>query len=185
MAAESTCSPRRRRSMTRTVASTATCDPDRRVGDPTRAGRLRRLRRRRPITRGGMRPIAPRGRPGLARLRRRMEEAGIDAYFGVRSEHMRYLTGFALAETEEKVAGHSGKFFVGADEVVVLADTSLHAPGAPRGPRRARRGDDVRPPRTLAGAPRARSAPAASAWRRASSRRRSGRRLPPPPPTSR
>ena len=59
----------------------------------------------------------------LARLRARIAEAGIDAYFGVRREHMRYLTGFTLGEGEEKVAGHSGQFLVGADEVVVLADS--------------------------------------------------------------
>jgi Xaa-Pro aminopeptidase len=59
----------------------------------------------------------------LGRLRARFAEAGIDAYFGVRGEHMRYLTGFALADGEEKVAGNSGQFLVGADEVVVLADS--------------------------------------------------------------
>ena len=59
----------------------------------------------------------------LARLRARFAEAGVDAYFGVRREHMRYLTGFALDEGEEKVAGHSGQFLVGANEVVVLADS--------------------------------------------------------------
>ena len=47
----------------------------------------------------------------------------MDAYFGVRAEHMRYLTGFRLAEGEEKVAGNSGQFLVGADEIVVLADS--------------------------------------------------------------
>jgi Xaa-Pro aminopeptidase len=59
----------------------------------------------------------------LARLRARMAEAGTDAYFGIRSEHMRYLTGFSLDDGEEKVAGHSGRFLVGGDEVVVLADS--------------------------------------------------------------
>ena len=59
----------------------------------------------------------------LARLRARFEAAGIDAYFGLRREHMRYLTGFTLAEGEEKVAGTSGQFLVSADEVLVLADT--------------------------------------------------------------
>ncbi len=59
----------------------------------------------------------------LARLRRRLASAGLDAYLGVRPEHMRYLTGFALAAGEEKVAGHSGQFFVGAEEVIVLADS--------------------------------------------------------------
>ncbi len=36
---------------------------------------------------------------------------------------MRYLTGFALADGEEKVAGNSGQFLIGGDEVVVLADS--------------------------------------------------------------
>ena len=59
----------------------------------------------------------------LARLRARFAEAGFDAYFGVRPEHMRYLTGFRLAAGEDKVAGQSGQFLVGGDEVVVLADS--------------------------------------------------------------
>jgi Xaa-Pro aminopeptidase len=59
----------------------------------------------------------------LARLRARFAEAGIDAYFGVRAEHMRYLTGFALGNGEEKVAGNSGQFLVAGEEVVVLADS--------------------------------------------------------------
>ena len=46
----------------------------------------------------------------LARLRARFATAGVDAYFGVRREHMRYLTGFTLGEGEEKVAGNSGQF---------------------------------------------------------------------------
>jgi Xaa-Pro aminopeptidase len=62
--------------------------------------------------------------PGrLERLRARFRSAGVDAYFGVRREHMRYLTGFTLAEGEERAAGYSGQFLVGADEVVVLADS--------------------------------------------------------------
>ncbi|MEJ7747702.1 MAG: Xaa-Pro peptidase family protein [Candidatus Limnocylindrales bacterium] len=59
----------------------------------------------------------------LARLRDRFAGAGIDAYFGIRPEHMRYLTGFSLDEGEEKSAGHSGRFLVSVDEVVVLADS--------------------------------------------------------------
>jgi Xaa-Pro aminopeptidase len=59
----------------------------------------------------------------LGRLRARFADAGIDAYYGVRPEHMRYLTGFSLGEGEEKVAGTSGQFLVGRDEVVVLADS--------------------------------------------------------------
>lgn len=76
-------------------------------------------------------------RPGrLERLRARFASAGVDAYFGVRPEHMRYLTGFSLAEGEEKSAGHSGKFLVNGDEVVILADSRYtiqvgrQAPGA-------------------------------------------------------
>ena len=59
----------------------------------------------------------------LGRLRARFVDAGIDAYFGVRREHMRYLTGVTLGEGEEKVAGNSGQFLVSGDEVVVLADS--------------------------------------------------------------
>jgi Xaa-Pro aminopeptidase/Xaa-Pro dipeptidase len=59
----------------------------------------------------------------LARLTARFADAGIGAYFGVRREHMRYLTGFTLGDGEEKVAGDSGRFLVAADEVVVLADS--------------------------------------------------------------
>jgi Xaa-Pro aminopeptidase len=62
-------------------------------------------------------------RPGrLARLRTRVAAAGLDAYFGVRREHMRYLTGFTLAEGEEKASGNSGQFLVSSDDLVVLAD---------------------------------------------------------------
>ena len=63
-------------------------------------------------------------RPGrVARLRARFAAAGIDAYFGLRREHMRYLTGFTLSDGEEKVAGTSGQFLVGREDVVVLADS--------------------------------------------------------------
>ena len=63
-------------------------------------------------------------RPGrLARLRARFEAAGIDAYLGLRPEHARYLTGLVLGEGEEKVAGTSGHFLVGREELVVLADS--------------------------------------------------------------
>jgi Xaa-Pro aminopeptidase len=59
----------------------------------------------------------------LGRLRARFADAGINAYFGVRREHMRYLTGFTLAEGEEKSAGNSGQFLVAGDEVIILADS--------------------------------------------------------------
>jgi Xaa-Pro aminopeptidase len=59
----------------------------------------------------------------LARLRARFADGSVDAYFGVRREHMRYLTGFTLGDGEEKVAGSSGQFVVSGDQVVVLADS--------------------------------------------------------------
>ena len=59
----------------------------------------------------------------LARLRERLAADGLDAYFGVRRENTRYLTGFELGDGEEKVAGNSGQFLVSEDEVVVLADS--------------------------------------------------------------
>jgi Xaa-Pro aminopeptidase len=59
----------------------------------------------------------------LERLRARFGDADIGAYFGVRPEHIRYLTGFALGNGEEKVAGVSGQFLVGSDEVVLLTDS--------------------------------------------------------------
>jgi Xaa-Pro aminopeptidase len=59
----------------------------------------------------------------LDRLRDRFVEAGIDAYFGVRREHMRYLTGFTLGDGEEKVAGVSGQFVVTDDRVSILTDS--------------------------------------------------------------
>ena len=59
----------------------------------------------------------------VARVRARLEAAGLDAYFGLRREHMRYLTGFTLAEGEEKVAGVSGQFLISGSDVVVLADS--------------------------------------------------------------
>lgn len=67
-------------------------------------------------------------RPGrLSRVRERLAVEGLDAYFGSRPEHTRYLTGFALAEGEEKVAGDSGRFLLTSDELVVLADSRYTA----------------------------------------------------------
>jgi Xaa-Pro aminopeptidase len=63
-------------------------------------------------------------RPGrLARLRERFASDGVDAFFGIRPEHSRWLTGFRLDEGEDKVAGHSGQFLVGPDSLTVLADS--------------------------------------------------------------
>ncbi len=59
----------------------------------------------------------------LGHLRERLAAEGLDAYFGVRPEHMRYLTGFALGDGEERVAGVSGQFLVGRDEVVLFVDS--------------------------------------------------------------
>jgi len=58
-----------------------------------------------------------------ARVRARFADAGIDAYFGVRREHMRYLTGFTLADGEEKVAGSSGQFLLSDEHLILFADS--------------------------------------------------------------
>jgi Xaa-Pro aminopeptidase/Xaa-Pro dipeptidase len=63
-------------------------------------------------------------RPGrVARLRERMAAEGVDGYFGVRWEHMRYLTGLRFDEREVAGSGDSGKFLVTMDESIVLADS--------------------------------------------------------------
>jgi Xaa-Pro aminopeptidase len=59
----------------------------------------------------------------LARLRERMAEAGVDGYFGLRWEHMRYLTGLPFDEQEIAGSGDSGKFLVTPTESIVLADS--------------------------------------------------------------
>ena len=59
----------------------------------------------------------------LARLRAKLAAGGFDAYFGLRREEIRYLAGVVLGEGEEKVAGHSGRFLVSGDALVVLADS--------------------------------------------------------------
>ena len=72
----------------------------------------------------------------LRRLRSRFDAAGIDAYLGLRREHVRYLIGFMLGDGEEKVAGTSGHFLVSGGEVLLLADSRYtiqarrEAPGA-------------------------------------------------------
>jgi Xaa-Pro aminopeptidase len=52
-----------------------------------------------------------------------MASEGVDAWFGVRPEHMRWLTGFALDRGEKPSAGRSGEFLVGADAVTMLVDS--------------------------------------------------------------
>jgi Xaa-Pro aminopeptidase len=59
----------------------------------------------------------------LTRVRGRLAKNGLDGYYGLSRENTRYLTGFVLGDGEEKVAGSSGQFLVGRDEVIVLADS--------------------------------------------------------------
>jgi Xaa-Pro aminopeptidase len=59
----------------------------------------------------------------LARLRERMAAEGVDGYFGVRWEHMRYLTGLPFDESEVTGSGDSGKFLVGLERAWVIADS--------------------------------------------------------------
>jgi Xaa-Pro aminopeptidase len=59
----------------------------------------------------------------LRRLRERMAGEGVDGYFGLRWEHMRYLTGLPFDDREITGSGDSGKFLVGLDDVWVLADS--------------------------------------------------------------
>jgi Xaa-Pro aminopeptidase len=65
--------------------------------------------------------VARHGR--LALLRDRLDGAGLEAYFAVRPEHSRYLSGFVLGDGEDRVAGHSGQLLVSGDQVVILADS--------------------------------------------------------------
>jgi Xaa-Pro aminopeptidase/Xaa-Pro dipeptidase len=55
-------------------------------------------------------------------LRATLAERQLDAYFGLKPENGRYLTGFVLGDGEEKVCGASGRFLVSADEAVLVAD---------------------------------------------------------------
>jgi Xaa-Pro aminopeptidase len=59
----------------------------------------------------------------LGRLRDRMRREGVDGYFGVRWEHMRYLTGLPFDESEVTGSGESGKFLVGLGDVWLIADS--------------------------------------------------------------
>jgi Xaa-Pro aminopeptidase len=47
---------------------------------------------------------------------------------------MRYLTGFALEDGEDRVAGNSGRFLISGDEVVVLADSRYRLQAAAQAP---------------------------------------------------
>jgi Xaa-Pro aminopeptidase len=74
-------------------------------------------------------------RPGrLDRLRDRFEGAGVGAYFAARPEHSRYLSGFALGEGEDRVAGHSGQLLAGRDQLVILADSRYTIQAARQAP---------------------------------------------------
>jgi Xaa-Pro aminopeptidase len=63
-----------------------------------------------------------------------MAAESVDAYFGIRSENARYLTGFALGDGEDRVAGNSGRFLVTGDEVVLLADSRYRLQAAAQAP---------------------------------------------------
>ena len=52
-----------------------------------------------------------------------MSREGVDGYFGVRWEHMRYLTGIPFDEDEVTGSGDSGKFLITGTESIVLADS--------------------------------------------------------------
>jgi len=57
------------------------------------------------------------------KLRERMAAEGVDGYFGLRWEHMRYLAGLPFDEREIAGSGDSGKFLITDDESIVLADS--------------------------------------------------------------
>jgi Xaa-Pro aminopeptidase len=59
----------------------------------------------------------------LETLRATLAAQELDAYFGLKPENGRYLTGFVLGDGEDKVCGASGRFFVSANETVVVADS--------------------------------------------------------------
>ena len=61
-----------------------------------------------PTGAAGRRPIAPPARSVSRACASASRRPGVDAYFGVRPEHTRYLTGFVLGDGEEKVSGVVG-----------------------------------------------------------------------------
>ena len=68
----------------------------------------------------------------LARLRERLAAEGIDAYYGVTHENVRYLTGFALRDGED--GGSSGQFIVGTEDVLLFADSRYTIQAARQAP---------------------------------------------------
>ena len=68
----------------------------------------------------------------LVRLRERLAAEGIDAYYGVTHENVRYLTGFALGDGED--GGSSGQFLVGAEDVLLFADSRYTIQAARQAP---------------------------------------------------
>ena len=197
--------PRSRRSMRRSARTRrpATCSSSRRATAPAPA----RSRRRRPRTTRTSRSTARRTDvalpvpadfapppdattrarwrdaersqlPGrLERLRARMAAEGVEAYFGVKREHMRWLTGFTLADGEEKVAGHSGQLLVGPEDVVLVTDSRYTIQARREAPGRGGRRDRLRPRGLLAAARGAGRCPARGRRGRRPSRTRCGRRL--------
>ncbi len=104
-----------------------------------------RHHRRPMITPAGPKRTGPLGRRGSRRLRARFAAHNVEAYFGVRRENTRYLTGFVLGEGEEKVAGHSGQFLVGGERGRRPRRLALHDPGRAGGEGRSDRGRGLRP----------------------------------------
>ena len=150
------------------------------------AGRSRRTSRAPPTAeqRAGWAAADRAARPArLARLRARFAAAGVDAYFGVRPEHTRYLTGVVLGEGEEKVAGQSGQFLVGARRGRRSSPTrATRSRRATRGARRPARRGLPRPAEPLAGPRRVRRGAARGGRGRLRARRRPGRGSPRPRP---
>ena len=70
----------------------------------------------------------------LGRLRARLASEDVEAYFGTRPEHMRYLTGFILEDGEDRVAGNSGRFLISGEGVAVLADSRYRLQAAAQAP---------------------------------------------------
>ena len=116
----------------------------------------------------------------LAAFRARLQEEGVDAYFGVRRENIRYLTGLELGDGEEKVAGYSGQFLVVGERSGRPGRLALHGPG-PRAVRRTRASSASTATSSAAGRSCWRASVAASGWRSrpASSATRCGRSSPP------
>ena len=118
-----------------------------------------------PTGRAGRRPTRPPDRRAWRGCARGWPRRAWTPTSASGPEHMRYLTGFALDDGEDRVAGNSGRFLVAADEVVVLADSRYRLQAAAAGARGRIEAVDVRPGRP-AGPALARGAGGAAGGRR-------------------